>query len=38
MNKNFMYISEPYDNPFWEKSNACREKIEREKMPLIVDT
>ena len=29
-------ISEPYDIPFWEKSNARREK-EREKTSLIVD-
>ena len=24
-------ISEPYDNPFWEKSNRIREKEEEEK-------
>ena len=24
-------ISEPYDNPFWEKSNARREKEEKKR-------
>ena len=28
---------DPYDKPFWEKSNIRREKRER-KTPLIVDT
>jgi hypothetical protein len=32
-------ISDPYDNPFWGKSNlAERKKEEREITPLIVDT
>jgi hypothetical protein len=34
-------ISEPYDNSFWGKSNNLGEKerkVEREKMPLIMDT
>jgi hypothetical protein len=32
-------MSEPYDNPFWEKSNpAERKKEEKEILPLIVDT
>jgi hypothetical protein len=31
-------ISRPYDYAFWEKSNARREKREREKTLLIVDS
>ena len=29
---------EPYDNPFWEKSNPAEREREREITPLIVDT
>ena len=31
-------VSEPQDNPFWEKSNAGRKREEEKKTPLIVDT
>jgi hypothetical protein len=37
-------ISEPYDNPFWEKSKLSRRKKDRDKekkreqTPLIMDT